>query len=104
MQAYTYSIGSVCIQKKDFTKIYTNPLNMPDAVAAAEAEQLLKDMMSDKDSIGGIIECEINGSPVGLGDPVFEKLDANLAKAIMSIGSVKGVEIGDGFKVATAYE
>lgn len=103
LQAYTYSIGSVCIQKKDFTKIYTNPLNMPDAVAAAEAEQLLKDMMSDKDSIGGIIECEINGSPVGLGDPVFEKLDANLAKAIMSIGSVKGVEIGDGFKVATAY-
>ena len=103
LQAYTYSIGPVQIKKKDFSEIYSNPLNMPDMEAAAEAEQLLQHMMSDKDSIGGIIECEIAGSPVGLGDPVFEKLDANLAKAIMSIGSIKGVEIGDGFRVASAY-
>ena len=103
LQAYTYSIGPIKINKKDFSKIYDNPLNMPDSHAALQAEQLLQDMMTRKDSIGGIIECEIKGSPIGLGDPVFEKLDANLAKAIMSIGSVKGVEIGDGFQVAAAY-
>ena len=76
---------------------------MPDSAAAARAEILLRKMIADKDSIGGTIDCIIQGLPVGLGDPVFEKLDANLAKAIMSIGSVKGVEIGDGFRAAEAY-
>lgn len=103
LQAYTYSIGPIHIQKKNVSEIYTNPLNMPDNDTAAQAELLLQNMISNKDSIGGIIECEIKGCPVGLGDPVFEKLDANLSKAIMSIGSVKGIEIGDGFKVSTAY-
>ena len=103
LQAYTYSIGPVEIHKKNFSEIYTNPLNMPDSTAAAQAEALLQDMINSKDSIGGIIECEVTGIPAGIGDPVFEKLDANLAKAMMSIGSVKGVEIGDGFKVSTVY-
>ena len=87
----------------DFEIMYENPLNMPDSAAAARAEILLRKMIADKDSIGGTIDCIIQGLPVGLGDPVFEKLDANLAKAIMSIGSVKGVEIGDGFRAAEAY-
>ena len=103
LKAYTYSIGPVQIKEKDFTQIYENPLNMPDASAAKEAEILLQEMMANKDSIGGIIHCEVTGVPAGIGDPVFEKLDANLAKAMMSIGSVKGVEIGDGFNVASAY-
>ena len=103
LRAYTYSIGPVHIQEKDFSIIYENPLNMPDATAAKEAETLLQEMMANKDSIGGIIHCEVTGVPAGIGDPVFEKLDANLAKAMMSIGSVKGVEIGDGFQVASAY-
>ena len=103
LHAYTYSIGPIQIQTLDMSKIYKNPLNMPDETAAQEAEKLLKQMIANKDSIGGIIHCEIKGMPVGIGDPVFEKLDANLAKAMMSIGSVKGVEIGDGFKVASAY-
>ena len=76
---------------------------MPDAKAAAQAEELLRQMMADKNSIGGTIDCEITGLPAGLGDPVFEKLDANLAKAVMSVGAVKGVEIGDGFSAALAY-
>lgn len=105
LQAYTRSIGPVMVNETslDFDELYKNPLNMPDAAAAEKAEALLKNMMADKDSIGGTIDCIITGLPAGLGEPVFEKLDANLAKAVMSIGSVKGVEIGDGFLAATAY-
>ena len=57
--------------------------------------------MKDHDSAGGVIECRINGVPAGLGTPVFEKLDAVLAQAVMSIGAVKAVEIGDGFQVSS---
>ena len=57
--------------------------------------------MAEKDSAGGVIECRITGVPAGIGDPVFEKLDAGLAKAIMSIGAVKAFEIGDGCQVST---
>lgn len=57
-------------------------------------------MIKEMDSIGGIIECQITGMPVGIGETVFDKLDAELSKAIMSIGSVKGFEIGDGFEAA----
>ena len=105
LQAYTHSIGPIIIDEmnKDFSEIYNNPLNMPDAAAALKAEALLKEMMAARDSIGGIVDCEVTGLPAGIGDPVFEKLDANLAKAMMSIGAVKGVEIGDGFQAAFAY-
>jgi len=58
--------------------------------------------MKELDSLGGVIECIITGMPVGIGEPVFDKLDANLAKSILSIGAVKGIEFGDGFEVATA--
>ena len=75
---------------------------MPDSVAAAKAEEYLEQCLKDQNSAGGVAECVIKGVPVGLGDPVFEKIDANLAKAIMSIGAVKGFEIGDGFSVASS--
>ena len=68
---------------------------MPDMQAAAEAEAFIAAQMEKQDSCGGIIECRIQGMPAGIGDPVFEKLNANLAKAICSIGAVKGFEIGD---------
>ena len=58
--------------------------------------------MKEQDSSGGIIECVVRGLPAGLGEPCFDKLDANLAKAILSIGAVKGFEIGDGFGAARA--
>ena len=73
---------------------------MPDASAAAEAEQYLERKMAEKDSAGGIVECVIAGLPAGLGEPVFDKFNANLAKAICSIGAVKGFEIGEGFHAA----
>ena len=75
---------------------------MPDAKAAEAAGEYLQECMKNFDSSGGIIECVVEGLPAGLGEPCFEKLDANLAKAIVSIGAVKGFEIGDGFAVAKA--
>ena len=73
---------------------------MPDAHAAKEAQTFLDCCIAQQDSSGGIIECVITGVPAGIGDPVFDKLDASLAKAIFSIGAVKGFEIGDGFSAA----
>jgi chorismate synthase len=99
---YAKSIGPV---KADMTRfdaeeITKNKLNMPDADAAREAERYLEQCLKERNSAGGVVECVVTGLPVGLGEPVFEKLDANLAKAIMSIGAVKGFEIGDGFEAA----
>lgn len=101
---YSKSIGEVEINYSNFDaeQILKNPMYMPDEKAAALAEDMLKEKIAEKNSVGGIIECVVNGMPKGVGEPVFEKLDANLAKAVMSIGAVKGVEIGDGFNVATS--
>lgn len=102
--AYTASIGPVQADPGRFdpAQIEENPLRMPDAAAAEEAEKYLKGIMAQTDSAGGVIECRIDGVPAGLGAPCFEKLDANLAKAMVSIGAVKGIEIGDGFLAAAS--
>ena len=84
--------------KKD--EIPNNPMYMPDNDAATKAAELLKEKMKEMDSVGGIIECLVDGMPAGVGETVFDKLDANLAKAVMSIGAIKGIEFGDGFKVS----
>ena len=99
---YSKSIGNVQIDYNNFNKdeIENNPMYMPDSNAAMKAGELLKEKMAEMDSVGGVIECLINGMTAGVGEPVFEKLDANLSKAIMSIGAIKGFEIGDGFAVA----
>lgn len=101
---YTKSIGPVTIDPRHFdaAQISQNPVAMPDAHAAKEAQTFLDCCIAQQDSSGGIIECVITGVPAGIGDPVFDKLDASLAKAIFSIGAVKGFEIGDGFAAATA--
>jgi chorismate synthase len=101
---YSKSIGPVTIDETRFdaAEITKNPLYMPDADAAAKAASYLEKCKAMQNSAGGIIECVITGVPAGIGDPVFEKIDANLAKAIFSIGAVKGFEIGDGFAVAAA--
>ncbi len=102
--AYTKSIGPVSIDPSKFDKdaILTTPTCMPDTDASARAEAYLADCMRSCDSAGGVVECIVRGVPAGLGDPVFEKLDANLAKAVMSIGAVKAVEIGDGVGAAVS--
>ena len=99
---YTRSIGPVTIESFDEEEIFQNALYMPDADAASKAEAYLEECLSQHNSSGGCVECVVHGIPAGVGDPVFEKLDANLAKALMSIGAVKGVEVGDGISVATA--
>ena len=102
LTAYTKSIGPVSIDPTVFDKdaILETPTSMPDREASVRAEKYLEDCMRNYDSSGGVIECLIDGVPTGLGDPVFEKLDANLAKAVMSVGAVKAVEIGDGTEVS----
>lgn len=102
VQAYTRSIGPYEITETDFSVINDNPLYMPDADAARKASAYLEECIRNQNSSGGVIECRIHGVPAGLGDPAFEKLNANLAKSIGSIGAVKGFEIGDGFAVAKA--
>ena len=101
---YSQSIGPVRIDASrfDVNEITNNKLYMPDAIAAKEAAAYLEKLLEEKNSSGGVIYCEVNGLPVGLGETVFDKIDANLAKAMFSIGSVKGFEIGDGFNIATA--
>ncbi len=100
---YTEAIGPVSVSDAAFdaAQINENPLFMPDADAAEKAQAFLQQCMAEEDSAGGIIKCIISGVPAGIGEPVFEKLDARLAAAIFSIGAVKGFEIGDGFGVAT---
>ena len=83
-------------------EIRRNPLYMPDAQAAQEAAAYLDACMKSQDSSGGVIECVIHGMPAGVGQPVFGKLDALLAQAVLSIGAVKGFEVGDGFAAARA--
>ncbi len=99
---YTKSIGPIEAKTFDAAQIPNNPLNMPDADAAENAQAYLDACMAELNSSGGVVECIISGMPIGIGDPVFEKLNANLAKAVMSVGAVKGFEIGDGFDVAKA--
>lgn len=102
LTAYTRSIGPVTIDDNSFDvrAILETPTCMPDYEASKKAEAYLAECMKSHDSAGGVIECRIDGCPAGVGEPVFDKLDANLAKAIMSIGAVKAVEIGDGTQVA----
>ena len=100
IMAYTKSIGPVKIESFDAEEISKNAFYMPDAKAAEAAGAYLEECMKNQDSAGGIIECRIKNVPAGLGNPVFEKLDAVLAEAVMSIGAVKAVEIGDGIQVS----
>ncbi len=97
---YTKSIGPVSISEFHPEEITNNAFYMPDAAAADRAGAYLEECMKNQDSAGGVIECRITGVPAGLGNPVFEKLDAMLAQAVMSVGAVKAVEIGAGTAVA----
>ena len=102
LTVYTKSIGPILVPESayDYSCISSNSLYMPNNEYAKKASAYLEECLKSHDSSGGIIECIIDGMPVGIGEPVFQKLDACLAKAILSIGAIKGVEIGDGFQVA----
>jgi chorismate synthase len=97
---YVVQVGPVRIKKVDYAEIRRNVLFCPDADATPEMEKVIRKVQSEKDSIGAMIEVVARGVQAGLGEPVFDKLDAVLAGAMMSINAVKGVEIGAGFRVA----
>ena len=99
---YAKQIGPFEINMDNFdeSNISEDLLRMPDKETSLKAQEYLDKVRAEKDSVGGIIECRIDGVYPGLGDPVFDKLDARLAYAIMSIGAVKGIEFGEGFNVA----
>ena len=99
--AYTIQVGEIKISKIDFQEIEKNPLRMPDSEAAEKAMEYVDQLRKEGDSTGCMVEIVVQGVPPGLGEPVFDKLDGELAKALMSIGAVKGVEIGLGFGVVT---
>lgn len=101
--AYTRSIGPIEADSSQIDRdvILSTETAMPDRSANEKACEYLSAARAELDSVGGCMECIVTGLPAGIGDPVFEKLDANLAKAVMSIGAVKAVEIGDGCAVSS---
>jgi chorismate synthase len=96
--AYVDQVGTIKVGNDiDYNVIDDNPVRCPNMKVAAEMEALIKEVRKDGDTIGGSIRCEINHVPVGLGEPVFDKLHAELGKAMLSINAVKGFEFGSGF-------
>ncbi len=102
--AYTQAIGPVSCDPDRFDagRIRSSILRMPDAEAETKAQRYLDSCIRSLDSSGGLIECRVTGMLPGLGEPVFDKLDARLGQALFSIGAVKGVEIGSGMAAAGA--
>lgn len=98
--AYTKRSAGIECETYDPTVIEKNPLRACDSAAAERMLKKIEEIKATEDSVGGIIECRVTGVPAGLGEPVFDKLDAELAHAMLSIGSVKGIEFGAGFAAA----
>ncbi len=98
IQSYTLALGGIRANGFDGTAIQQNPLKCPDMEAARAMEKRIFEMKDQGDSLGGVVEIKATHVPAGLGDPVFDKLDAEIAKAMMSIGAVKAVEIGAGIQ------
>ncbi len=95
--AYTRRAAGIPCTTFDESVIEQNPLRACDLDAAKAMEARLMELQAEQDSAGGIVECRVRGLPAGLGEPVFDKLDAELAHAMLSLGAVKGIEFGAGF-------
>ncbi len=110
LRAYTVALGDVRLPEgaaaslslDELANLSRNPVCMPDSTLAEKAVQAVAAAREQKDSLGGVAECRIEGVPAGLGEPVFDKLDALLGQALFSIGAVKAVEIGDGIAAASS--
>ncbi len=96
--AYVKQIGSIAVQDIDLKRIYKSKIYCPDKTREKEMLNLLSQIKQEGDSIGGVVEFIIKGSPMGLGEPIYNKLDAYLSYALMSLPAVKGFEMGDGFE------
>ena len=99
--AYTKQVAGIRANTIDFKEIENNPVRCPDPQAAKKMMRKILKVKKEGDSVGGVVEAVVRNCPAGLGEPVFDKLEADLAKALMSIPAVKGVEIGSGFAAAT---
>ena len=102
INAYVSQVGDLKLNKDyqqlDFSLTESNPVRCPDAETAKEMETYIKEIRKEGDTIGGVISCVIKNVPIGLGEPVFDKLHAELGKAMLSINAVKGFEYGSGFE------
>ncbi len=100
VEGYTIELGGIAADKMDAGFIDKSPFLCPDPAVSRQMEALVKSVREKGDSVGGIVEIRVTKCPAGLGEPVFDKLEADLAKGIMSVGAVKGIEIGAGFEAA----
>jgi len=104
INAFVSSVGEISLDtpyhELDFSLTERNPVRCPDAAKAAEMEELIRQIRKEGDTIGGTVMCVIQNVPIGLGEPVFDKLHAELGKAMLSINAVKGFEYGSGFEGA----
>nr|WP_315250460.1 chorismate synthase [uncultured Flavobacterium sp.] len=100
--AYVSSVGPIFVEKPyqelDFSKIESNPVRCPDEESAIIMEDYIRQIRKEGDTVGGTVTCVIQNVPIGLGEPVFDKLHAELGKAMLSINAVKGFEFGSGFE------
>lgn len=101
INAFVSSVGEIFIDKMyqelDFNLIESNPVRCPDLATAQKMEEYIKEIKKQGDTVGGTVTCVIQNVPIGLGEPVFDKLHAELGKAMLSINAVKGFEFGSGF-------
>lgn len=104
VQAYTSQVGEIGLEDNytayDLSLVENNAVRCPDAVKAAEMEKLILDVKHQGDTVGGVVTCVAKGVPAGLGEPLYDKLSASLAGAMLSINAVKGFEYGNGFAAA----
>ncbi len=102
--AYVSAVGSIILDQAyttlDFKETEKNIVRCPDPIKALEMENYIKQIRKEGDTVGGVVSCVIFGVPVGLGEPVFDRLHAELGKAMLSINAVKGFEYGSGFEGA----
>lgn len=105
VQGYVSRVGDVTLELAPeqlvFTGLWSDPVRCPDPATSQRMAAHIEQVRAEGDSIGGVVSCIVTDMPVGLGEPVFDKLDADLAKAMLSINATKGFQIGSGFRAAT---
>ncbi len=101
IRGYLSQLGPIKVENIDFEQVHKNPFFCPDVTKVTEMESFMAALNKEGDSIGARVNVLANNVPVGLGEPIFDRLDADIAKALMSINAVKGVEIGAGYDAVT---
>lgn len=105
VQGYVSRVGEVALElapeQLKFDALWSDPVRCPDQATSTRMAALIEQVRAEGDSIGGVVSCIVTDMPVGLGEPVFDKLDADLAKAMLSINATKGFQIGSGYRAAT---